>query len=133
MATMHLQNARAWSQQADQAVNSMLAQRGTILPFAVAVNSSAPLIGQTVVSSSVSISNWFNYLSANFGTAAFPYQTSRVSCLYPFSLAALNLRNSIPCPANSDPLQTVTGKVVKITSFNEIVIAIDNSSSQKTV
>lgn len=115
---MHLQNARALSQQADQAVNSMLAQKGTILPFAVAVNSSSPLIGQTIVSSSVNIANWFNYLSANFGTAAFPYQTSRVNCLYPFSLASLNLRNSVSCPGPSDPLQTITGKVVKINNFN---------------
>jgi hypothetical protein len=130
---MHLQNARALSQQADQAVNSMLAQKGTILPFAVAVNSSSPLIGQTIVSSSVNIANWFNYLSANFGTVAFPYQTSQVNCLYPFSLASLNLRNSVPCPAASDPLQTITGKIVKINSFNQIIIAVDNSSSQQTI
>jgi exonuclease VII small subunit len=134
MATMHLQNARALSQQADQAVNGMLVQRGNILPFAVAVNSTqTALIGQTVVSPSVNISNWFNYLSANFGTAAFPYQSEQVQCLYPVLLASANLRNSVACPADKEPLQTVTGKVVQVSSFNELVVAVDGTGSQETV
>lgn len=128
---MHLQNARALSQKADQNVNNMLAQRGNILPFAVAVNSTSnALIGQTIVSPSINIANWFNYLTANFGSAAYGYQFSNVQCLYPFSLASLNLRNNIACPADTDPQQTITGKVMTIRSFNEIVIAIDASSSQ---
>lgn len=91
---MNLQNARALSQKADQQVNLMLASKGNILPYAVAVNESKnALIGQTIVSSTINIANWFNYLSANFGSAAFPYQSSQISCLYKFSLS--NLRNDV--------------------------------------
>ncbi len=71
---MNLQNARALSSKADNEVNSFLANKGNILPYAVAINSTqSALIGQTIISPSISITNWFNYLTANFGTAAFPY------------------------------------------------------------
>jgi len=65
---MNLQNARVISQQADQAVNVMLAKKKNILPYAVGVDSlNNALIGQTVINSKINIDNWFNFLSANFG------------------------------------------------------------------
>lgn len=74
---MNLQNARALAQQIDQAINQMLAQKGNILPYAIGVNSTNPLIGQTIISPSVNISNWFNYLSANFGKIQPPLITQQ--------------------------------------------------------
>lgn len=131
MATMHLQNARALSRKADQQVNTMLASRGNALPYAVAVSSpNNALIGQTIVAQGINISNWFNYLSANFGSAAFPYQDASVSCLYPFTFS--NLRSDVACPDSTSQLQAVTGRVVSIGS-NQIVISVDGSNAQQII
>jgi hypothetical protein len=81
---MNLQNARAEQQLADRAVNQLLAEKTNVLPYAVAVNSTNALIGQTIVNPSVNISNWFNYISANFGSIALPYAKQDISCLYAF-------------------------------------------------
>ena len=74
IATMDLQNARAISQQADQQVNNMLARKKNILPYAIGVQSTNnALIGQTIVNPTINISNWFNFLSANFGSNLVQY------------------------------------------------------------
>jgi hypothetical protein len=111
----------------------MLAERGNALPYAVAVNSTnTALIGQTIVNPSINIANWFNYLTANFGSAAFPYQSSQISCLYQFNLTS-NLRNSISCPPDGTSLQSFTGKISSVSSFNEIVVIVDGTNSKQTV
>lgn len=49
---MNLQNARALSREADKLVNSMLAERGNALPYAVGVNNiNTALLGQTIINS----------------------------------------------------------------------------------
>lgn len=109
----------------------MLASRGNALPYAVAVSSpNNALIGQTIVAQGINISNWFNYLSANFGSVAFPYQDAAVSCLYPFTLS--NLRSDVACPDSTSQLQAVTGRLVSIGN-NQIVISVDGSNVQQTI
>jgi hypothetical protein len=129
---MNLQNARALSSKADNEVNSYLANKGNILPYAVAVNSTqSALIGQTIISPSISITNWFNYLTANFGTAAFPYASSQVQCLYPVNLG--NLQNNVICPDEYGNFNSLTGKIDSIPLFNQFIIRMDGLNSKETI
>jgi hypothetical protein len=126
---MNLQNARAISSQADSAVNKLVASKGNILPYAVPVNTTNALLGQTIVSPSINISNWFNYLSANFGSPASLYSSLSVAALYSFTCNA-NLIPNIAAP-NLNKLQTLTGKIVTIKSKYEIVVSMDGTASNQ--
>lgn len=131
LATMNLQNARAISTQADQAVNQLMSSKGNILPYAIAVNTTNALIGQTIVSPTVNISNWFNYLSANFGHVASIYSSAAISALYGFTCTG-NLNANIPLP-DTNQLNTVTGKIVAINSKIELVVNVDGASSSQII
>ncbi len=132
VATMNLQNARALSVKADNQVNSYLAQKGNVLPYAVAVNSTqSALIGQTIISPSISITNWFNYLTANYGTAAFPYAQEQVKCLYPVSLGSL--QNDVVCPDDYQTFDSITGKIETVPLFNQIIIKVDGVNAKEII
>ncbi len=80
---MNLQNARAVANQANQAVNLLLQSKSSSLPYAVGVSTTTnPLIGQTIINPNVSISNWFNYISANFGKLSSVYSNMPINELY---------------------------------------------------
>ncbi len=127
---MNLQNARAISTQADQAVNQLMASKGNILPYAIAVNTTNPLIGQTIVSPTVNISNWFNYLSANFGRVSSIYSSAAISALYGFTCGA-NLNNI--GSANDNQLNTITGRIIAINSKTELVVSVDGGNGNQIV
>jgi len=123
---MNLQNARALSQQADQAVNALLARKKNILPFAVGVDSiNGALIGQTVINDKISIDNWFNFLSANFGGNLPDYiENERVETLYPWRLSN-SLQNNVESPVATEEDKCYSGRIVSISNGFSFVFRSD--------
>lgn len=128
---MNLQNARALSQQADQAVNKLLASRGNVLPYAIAVSSpDNALIGQTIVNPAINISNWFNFLSANFGQAASLYRNEDVSSLY--TIVPSRLKSNLPCPSAAS-LLSYTGRILSVRNGNEVTVSRDDGNKSEVL
>ena len=128
---MHLQNARALSEQADMKVNEMLAVRGN-LPYAVGVQASNKLLlGQTVISEEIAIDNWFNFISANFGNAGLLFMDNAVGELYAFQCGNKTLSavvGSALAAYDTSDLVSVSGRIVEVVSPGEIVIARESGT-----
>ena len=119
---MHLQSARALSERADTRVNEMLAVRGN-LPYAVGVEASDQLLlGQTVISDEVSINNWFNFISANFGNAGLLFMDDSVKHLYAFKCGEKSLTSHSALAVNQSNLVSVSGRIIQVLGADSIVM-----------